>query len=315
MVKLTKSTVHSDKREPKLMNYSRMKGVYDANIGEILKQAFINNELGILYGVPSIFLMILQQHNPPFVINDFRMGFITRGYMKIRINLVDMKFSTGMFFFVGPGSIIHPLCYSDDLEIYGIGLFEDFPMPQIPPAFNGQMRDFQVAVDEDNIETAHRIIDTIWYVVHQPDYNRQTVSSLVAALMYLYDGAYRQHKDILQASQSREQTIFDRFIQLVNQNCAEEHQIGYYANRMCLTKRYLSTIIHQTSGITAKEWIDHALITRIKVELMHSNKSIAQIADELHFANSSFFCKYFKRIIKCSPNEYRQSRNAEIPEV
>ena len=74
---------------------------------------------------------------------------------------------------------------------------------------------------------------------------------------------------------------------------------------MCLTERYLSTIIRQTSGVTAKEWIDRALITRIKVELMHTNKPIAQIADELHVPNPSFFSKYFKRETGMPPGEYR----------
>lgn len=180
-------------------------------------------------------------------------------------------------------------------------------MPQLPSTFNGQVRDFQVKVSDADITTARHIIDTIWHIVHQKDYNRQTISCLVAAMMHLYDDVYRHHTDMLQASQSREQTIFDRFIQLVNQHCAEQHQIGYYADRMCLTERYLSTIIRQTSGVTAKEWIDRALITRIKVELMHTGKSIAQIADELHFPNPSFFSKYFKRITNLTPLEYKQT--------
>lgn len=292
-------------KQPELMNYSRMKGVYDAHFGEIVKHAFINNELGMLYGNPSIFLMIIQQHKPPFIINDFRIGMITQGSARVRINLVEKDLEPGMFLFVGPGTIIHPISYTDNLEIYGIGLFDDFPMPQIPSTFNGQVRDFQVKVNDADITMARHIIDSIWYIVHQKDYNRQTVSSLVAAMMHLYDGVYRRHTDMLQASLSREQTIFDRFIQLVNQHCAEQHQISYYANRMCLTERYLSTIIRQTSGVTAKEWIDRALITRIKVELMHTSKSIAQIADDLHFPNPSFFSKYFKRIIGVTPGEYR----------
>lgn len=291
--------------KPKLMNYSRMKGVYDAHLGEIVKHAFINNELGMLYGSPNIFLMIIQQHKPPFIINDFRMGMITRGHARVRVNLVEKDLEPGMFLFVGPGTILHPISYTDDLEIYGIGLFDDFPMPQMPSTFNGQVRDFQVKASDTDITTARHIIDTIWHVIHQPDYNRQTVSSLVAAMMHLYDGVYQKHTDKLQASQSREQTIFDRFIQLVNLHCAEQHQIGYYAGRMCLTERYLSTIIRQTSGVTAKEWIDRALITRIKVELMHTNKPIAQIADELHFPNPSFFSKYFKRETGMPPGEYR----------
>ena len=294
-------------KQPKLMNYSRMKGVYDAHLSEIVKHAFINNELGMLYGSPNIFLMIIQQHKPPFIINDFRMGMITRGHARIRVNLVEKDLEPGMFLFVGPGTIIHPISYTDDLEIYGIGLFDDFLIPQMPSTFNGQVRDFQVKVSDTDIVTARHIIDTIWHIVHQNDYNRQTVSNLVAALMHLYDGVYRHHTDMLQASQSREQTIFDRFIQLVNQHCAEQHQISYYANRMCLTERYLSTIIRQTSGVTAKEWIDRALITRIKVELMHTDKSVAQISDELSFPNPSFFSKYFKRVTNLTPLEYKQT--------
>lgn len=292
--------------QPKLMNYSRMKGIYDAHLSEMMKHAFINSELGMLYGSPNMFLMIIQQHKPPFTINDFRMGMITRGYARVRINLVEKNLEPDMFLFVGPGTIIHPLSYTDDLEIYGIGLFDDFPMPQLPSTFNGQVRDFQVKVSNGDITTARHIIDTIWHMVHQPDYNRQTVSSLVAAMMYLYDGVYCRHTDILQASQSREQTIFDRFIQLVSQHCAEQHQIRYYADHMCLTERYLSTIIRQTSGVTAKEWIDRALITRIKVELMHTDKSIAQVSEDLHFPNPSFFSKYFKRITNLTPLEYKQ---------
>ena len=292
--------------KPKLMNYSRMKGVYDAHLGEIVKHAFISNELGMLYGSPNMFLMIIQQHKPPFIINDFRIGMITRGHANVRINLVEKDLEPGMLLFIGPGTIIHPISYTDDLEIYGIGLFDDFPMPQMPSTFNGQVRDFQIKVSKTDITTARHIIDTIWYIVHQSDYNRQTVSCLVAAMMHLYDGVYQRHTDKLQASQSREQTIFDRFIQLVNQHCTKQHQISHYADRMCLTERYLGTVIRQASGITAKEWIDRALIEHIKIELKHSEKSIVQISEEMNFPNPSFFCKYFKRLAGHTPLEFRE---------
>ena len=76
---------------------------------------------------------------------------------------------------------------------------------------------------------------------------------------------------------------------------------------MCLTERYLSTIIRQTSGVTAKEWIDRAIITRIKVELKHTDKSVARISDDMNFPNPSFFSKYFKRFTKQTPLEYKLS--------
>ena len=293
--------------QPKLMNYSRMKDILGPHYAQIHEHSYFSNELAIVYGDPRIFMLVIGQSQPPFVIDDYRLGIFVSGEIHVNINLVERHITPGTIVFLGPGTIISPISFSGKIEVYGLGLFADFPLPQMPSAFNGQVRDFQIKVSESDIATARHIIDTIWHAVHQPDYNRQTVSSLVAAMMHLYDGIYRQHIDLLKASQSRKQTIFDRFISLVNQHATREHQIRFYADKMCLTERYLSTIIRQMSGTTAKEWIDRAIIARIKVELKHSNKSVAQISDETYFPNPSFFSKYFKRLTGLTPLEYRIS--------
>ena len=297
------------RKSPKLMSISRMRDILEPHLSQIHEFIYIGQELAVIHGDPRAFRLVLRQQ-PPFVINDHRMGLILQGEIRVNVNLVEKVFSKGMLLFIGPGTIINPIHFSDDLQVYGIGLPPDFPMPfaagQMPPAFNGQVRDFQLKVREEDLQTAQQIIDTIWHLVHQQDYNRQTASSLVGALMYHYDGLYRQHTDLLQNTQSREQTIFDRFIYLVNHYATQEHQIRFYADKMCLTERYLGTVIRQASGTTAKEWIDLALITRIKVELRHTDKSVTQIAEEMNFTNPSFFSKYFKRLTNMTPAEFRE---------
>ena len=298
-------------KQPKLMDVSRMRDIFTDNFSQIHENVFFSNELAMIHGDPMVFRLIVQQQ-PPFVINDHRLGMITRGEGLVNFNLVDRHLSAGTLIYIGPGTIINPIRYSDDLEIQGIGLFADFPMPfapgQFPSAFNGQVRDFQLPVDGDDLQTARNILDTLWNLVHQPDYHRPTVSSLVAALMHHYDRLFHQQADSLAATRSREQTIFDRFIQLVNQHCREHHKIAYYADRMCLTERYLGTVVRQTSGTTAKDWIDRALITQTKVLLRHSNHSVLQISEELNFPNPAFFSKYFKRLTNMTPKEYRENR-------
>ena len=298
-------------KQPKLMDVSRMRDILTTNYDQISNNVYFSNELAMLHGNPQVLHLIIQ-HVPPFVINDYRLGIVIRGEGDVNFNLVDRHLQKGTLIYLGPGTIINPIKFSNDIEIHGIGLFADFPMPfatgQMPSAFNGQVRDFQIKVGDADIETANRIINTLWHVVHQNNYNMQTVCSLVAALMNHYDGLYRQHTDQLISSQSHEQTIFDRFIALVNQHGQYEHQISYYAERMCLTERYLGTIIRQVSGTTAKEWIDQAIITHIKIELRHTNKSITQIAEEMRFPNTSFFCKYFKRMTGMTTQAYRQSQ-------
>lgn len=299
-------------KTPKLMNYLRLKDLLSPHITQIRENLFFSNELGVVRSDLSVFLMVLKQSQPSFIIDDYRLVVLVRGEIRASINLVERRITAGTLVFLGPGSIVNPISFSEDAEIYALVLFADFPMPfaigQMPMSFNGTVRDFQTQAEDHDIATARHIIDTIWHTVHQPDYNRQTVSSLVAALMHHYDGIYRQHKELLQASQSREQTIFDRFIYLVNQYAKREHQIRFYADKMCLTERYLGTVIRQASGTTAKEWIDRALMAHIKIELKHSDKSIARISEELNFPNPAFFCKYFKRFTNQTPSEYKQMK-------
>lgn len=296
-------------RQPRLLNFTRMRDILEPHLVQIREHIFINRELAILHGNSQVFRLMIQQQ-PPFTIDDHRLGIVVRGKIRANLNLVEKEISAGTLMFIGPGSVITPISMSPDLEIYGFGLSADFPMPfpagQMPMAFNGSLRDFQLPVSETDAATALHIIDTLWHVVRQKNYNRQMVSSLVAAQMHHYDGLYRQHHDRLQHSMTREQTIFDRFIYLVNQNATREHQIAFYAEKMCLTERYLGTIVRQASGITAKEWIDRALITRVKIELRHTDKAIAQIADDMQFPNPSFFCKYFKRLTGQTPQTYRK---------
>ena len=296
-------------KQPRLLDVSRMRDIFMNNHAEIPKNVYFSNELAMLHGDPSVFRLIIHQQ-PPFVINDHRLGVIIHGEGHVNLNLVDRHITAGTLVYLGPGTIINPHRFSDDLELQGIGLFADFPMPfasgQFPSAFNGQVRDFQLPVSKEDLQTALDILDALWHLVHQPGYHRPTVSALVAALMHHYDRLFNQQADRLAATRSREQTIFNRFIQLVNQHCREQHQIRYYADRMCLTERYLGTVVRQTSGTTAKDWIDRALITQANVLLRHSNKSVLQISEELNFPNPAFFSKYFKRLTGMTPGEFQK---------
>ena len=295
--------------QPQLMDVSRMRDILTPHLSQIREHLFMNSELAMIRGDHTVFSLLMRQR-PPFTINDHRLGIIMSGEVEININLQDRHLKSGTLVYFGPGTIIYPKRLSPDLRIFGMGLFSNFPMPfaqgQMPSAFNGQVRDFQLLVSEEDIAIARHILDTIWQTVHvTDDYHRPTVTALVAAQMHHYDQLFHRQSDQLANSRSREQSIFDRFLQLVTRHCAEHHQIGYYADRMCLTERYLSTVIRKTSGTTAKDWIDRALITRIKIELRHTDKPAAQIADEMHFANPSFFSKYFRRLTGITPGEYK----------
>ena len=62
-----------------------------------------------------------------------------------------------------------------------------------------------------------------------------------------------------------------------------------------------------STGKSASQWIDDYVVLEAKTLLKSTNLTILQISEELHFANQSFFGKYFKQHTGLSPMRYRRS--------
>lgn len=99
--------------------------------------------------------------------------------------------------------------------------------------------------------------------------------------------------------------IFLRFLKLVNENFIAEHDLGFYADSLSVTSIYLSRIVKRLSNLTIKNHIDRLLAMEACFRLSSSDTSIAQIAEDLNFANPASFCKFFSRQKGMSPREYR----------
>lgn len=106
--------------------------------------------------------------------------------------------------------------------------------------------------------------------------------------------------------------ILQTFIINLMQHFRECREVSFYAQQQCLTPRYFSSIIKEKSGKTPQQWIIQMVINSCKQTLLYSPKSIKEIAQEFHFANQSFFGKYFKEYTGVSPKEFRaQKRNPQ----
>ena len=93
----------------------------------------------------------------------------------------------------------------------------------------------------------------------------------------------------------------------MRQSYTKERSISYYADRLCVTPKYLSQIVRKVSGRFAGDWITDYVILEAKALLKSRKYTIQQIADRLNFANQSFFGKYFKEKVGCSTSEYQKT--------
>lgn len=107
---------------------------------------------------------------------------------------------------------------------------------------------------------------------------------------------------------NRKKQIYDKFMELLQQYYATERSIGFYADKMCITPKYLSQMVYAVSGRHAGDWIRDYVILEAKALLKSRKYTIQQISDMLNFANQSFFGVYFKKEVGCSPKAYQNAK-------
>ncbi|MDE6277810.1 MAG: helix-turn-helix domain-containing protein [Muribaculaceae bacterium] len=96
------------------------------------------------------------------------------------------------------------------------------------------------------------------------------------------------------------------FIRMVHADFARERSVGYYASALCVSPKYLSALVKETTGRTAARWIEDYVIMEAKNLLRYSGKNVQQVAYALNFPNQSAFGKYFKHITGMSPTEFQK---------
>ena len=137
-------------------------------------------------------------------------------------------------------------------------------------------------------------------------FRRDVVRSLMLAMFYDLSNVIYRTRQSSDNRQTRADIIFTKFIHLVEGNYKRERRVGWYAEQLCITPKYLSETVKQVSRLTPNEWIDNYVILEIRVLLKNSTRSIKEIAMEMNFPNQSFLGKFFKERVGMSPSEYRK---------
>ena len=105
---------------------------------------------------------------------------------------------------------------------------------------------------------------------------------------------------------SRMEILFHQFLENIARRHIKKRPVGEYAEELCITPKYLSTVCRTVSDKTPIEWISEYVVEDIIYYLKHTSLSASQIAAEMGFANASFFGKYVREHLGVSPNEYRK---------
>lgn len=100
---------------------------------------------------------------------------------------------------------------------------------------------------------------------------------------------------------------FIKLIRLIEKYYMQERGVAFYADKLCLSSKYLSALSKSVCGYTVQELVFRAIIRKSIFWLKNTNKSVQEISDDLNFPNASFFGTFFKKQTGLAPSYYRIS--------
>jgi AraC-like DNA-binding protein len=242
--------------------------------------------------------------------------------MRLNVNLNSVELKENMMLVNLPGNIIKVEQYGGedgaDLSYIVVAMTKDFIANlslDVSKIFNDGMtlvHNPVMKVNSDYAEHFHQHLNLISNVISS-DINpkKELVNTLASAVFYLISGLWAEaakNKDEGESMPtSRNRMIFENFMKLVAEHYTKYRNVGFYAEKLCLTPKYLSKLVKMTSGSSAPDWIDAYVILEAKNLLKNSNISIKEIVYMLNFPNQSVFYKFFKAHTGMTPSEYRNS--------
>ncbi|MDR3119348.1 MAG: helix-turn-helix domain-containing protein [Mediterranea sp.] len=283
---------------------------------------FLTNEFGIAYDMshqirelisaggtavlPDAFFFRLRQ---PYRLKEGRIILLLQGQVVIRYNLIEYIIRPAQVLVVPAGSIIEITGVHPDTVLRMVGFSPVF----IPSACKedvdyyrgGYRQSVILPLSDGQRGIAEGYFRLLWEMVQADGFPREPVQHLLTSLIHFIDDMRKGYRPAGGGNATHQDRLFGRFIALVNEHCVSERNVKFYAGKLCLTPRYLNTVIRQASGQTVMDWVDQAVVVEAKIRLKHDNLPVYRVADELRFANPSFFCKFFKRMTGMTPQEYR----------
>lgn len=257
--------------------------------------------------------------NFPFRFDGILLVWCIKGRLSVSINLNDYILKENTLFLCVPGNIFklnEIISDEEELHYVCIAMSREFAADQkvdVNKTFsNGLslMDDPSVALSDEESAMIADYIDMMGKVARSElTYKKESIQSLWTSMIYIFAGVLDNRAKAKDPAEStnRSRLLFEQFISLVAKYHGQYRNVGFYADKLCLTPKYLSKLIKNATGRSAPEWIDAYVILEAKNMLKYSNETIKEIVYKLNFPNQSVFYKFFKARTGMTPSEYRNS--------
>ena len=243
---------------------------------------------------------------------------VTSGSMELQVDYVNYSVSDYELMVILPTHITQMKYISPDLKAWLLMISTSYldtlsqSKEKHPSALISYMQLKKHPLREfepDKFRLLEKSLDFLCEKIRQPAhfFYQGLVNTALHLFLMELGNIYLDKRETMQSpTLSRKEELFADFLDLLSMHCKEQHEVSFYANRLCITSQYLSLILKEQSGKSASQWIQDALMLEAKILLKAPRISVQQVADELYFPDQSTFGKFFKKHEGISPIAFRR---------
>lgn len=239
----------------------------------------------------------------------------TAGKMQVEYDGKCITIQEGDLFLGVPGSVLSDYMVSPkfDCKLLAIKPSEVMASRELHTMVINSMLHIKThpvaRLTESDAEDVSAYYDLICRRIRQPEHRYQNgeVYSLINAFLLRVVGIMDSGLDAtVTVSSVHGDQLVEKFVWMVNEDCGHNRLVEYYADRLNITPKYLSTIVRSSLNRTPTDVIKVVTMKEIERRLRYTGDSIKQISQAMNFPNTSFFGKYFKQHSGVTPNSYRK---------
>ena len=255
----------------------------------------------------------------PFRFDGYIIIFCISGRIQLEVNLDAFQVGSNSLVLNVPGNIIRVSGVETDernLHFIVVAMSKSF-MSGVRFDFNRLFNESMalldnpcITLDRSERRLCREYLDLASVLLTSDIQNKkEAIGALISSISYvlgsIWTGKLTAAERKPHAPSAKAKNVYDQFLRLVTDYHTSERNMKFYADRLCLTPKYLSKLVKTVSGRSAPDWIDAFVILEAKNLLKYSELSIKQIVAKLNFPNQSVFYKFFKSHTGKTPSQYR----------
>ena len=122
---------------------------------------------------------------------------------------------------------------------------------------------------------------------------------------------FKNAMDNIKPTDNSSALLFTRFMNLLPEHSKTQREVTFYADKLCVSAKYLSEVVKKSSGHPASYWINGYAMQEILAYLKRSDLTLAEISNKMNFYNPAHFTRFVKKQTGDSPSELKIKINME----